>query len=146
MQALEKNGTWDVIQKPNEKIPVGCKWVFTIKYKTNGSIECYKMRLVAKGFTQTYRINYQKTFTPVAKINTVRVLLSLVVNLDWLLQQLDVKNAFLNGELEEEIYMDLPSGFDERREKGKVYILRKSLYGLKHSPRAWFDRFIKAFR
>ena len=72
--------------------------------------------------------------------------MSLVVNLDWPLQQLDVKNAFLNGELEEEIYMDLPSRFDERREKGKVYILRKSLYGLKHSPRAWFDRFIKAFR
>ena len=96
--------------------------------------------MVAKGFTQTYDIDYPKTFTPVAKLNTVRVLLSLAANLDWPLQQLDVKNAFLNGDLEEEVYMDAPSSFDGRF-GWKVCKLKKSLYRLKQSPRAWFEKF-----
>ena len=89
---------------------------------------------MAKGFTQTYGIDYQETFAHVAKLNTVRVLLSLAANLDWKLHQLDVKNAFLNGDLEEEVYMDLPSGFDEDGRNGRVCRLKKSLYGLKQSP------------
>ncbi|RVW39537.1 Retrovirus-related Pol polyprotein from transposon RE1 [Vitis vinifera] len=92
------------------------------------------------GFTQTYGIDYLETFAPVAKLNTVRVLLSIATNLDWPLQQLDVKNAFLNGNLEEEVYMDPPPGFDEHF-GSKVCKLKKSLYGLKQSPRAWFERF-----
>ncbi|RVW73986.1 Retrovirus-related Pol polyprotein from transposon RE1 [Vitis vinifera] len=92
------------------------------------------------GFTQTYGIDYLETFAPVAKLNTVRVLLSIAANLDWPLQQLDVKNAFLNGNLEEEVYMDPPPGFDEHF-RSKVCKLKKSLYKLKQSPRAWFERF-----
>ena len=108
---------------------MGCKWVFTIKCKPDGSIERYKARLVTKGFTQTYGIDYQETFAPVAKINSIWILLCLAVHFNWPLHQLDVKNAFLNGDLEEEVLMDLPLGFEEKLEK-KVCRLKKSLYGL----------------
>ena len=113
MRALEKNQTWEVTDLPKGKKTVGCEWVFTIKYNSNGTLERYKARLVAKGFTQTFGIDYLETFTPVTKLNTVRVLLSLVVNFDWPLQQLDVKNAFLNGDLEEEVCMDSPLDLNE---------------------------------
>ena len=85
-----------------------------MKCKADGSIERYKVRLLAKGFIQTYGINYQETFAPVAKINSTRILLSLAVNFNWLLHQLDIKNAFLNGDLEEEVFMNLPPGFEEK--------------------------------
>ena len=117
------------MRKPEGKTLVGCKWVFTVKYKVDGSIDRHKVRLVAKGFTQTYGIDYQETFAHVAKLNTVRVLLSLAANLDWKLHQLDVKNAFLNGDLEEEIYMDLPPGFDEAGRNGRVYWLKNLFMG-----------------
>ena len=93
-----------------------------------------------------YGLDYQETFALVAKLNTIRVLLSLATNNDWQLQQLDVKNAFLNYDLEEEVYMELPPGFDVARTDGKVCKLKKSFYGLKQSPRAWFNRFTKTIK
>ncbi|RVW77397.1 Retrovirus-related Pol polyprotein from transposon TNT 1-94 [Vitis vinifera] len=120
IDALEKNGTWTITDLPVGKRPVGCKWIFTIKYKADGSVERFKARLVARGFTQSYGIDYQETFAPVAKLNTIRILLSLAVNQDWCLQQLDIKNAFLNGDLEEEVYMEIPPGFEGSMAKNQI--------------------------
>ena len=136
IHALEKNGTWEISELPAGKRPVGCKWIFTVKYNEDGSVNRFKARLVAKGFTQSYGINYEETFAPVAKLNTVQVLLSLAANLDWPLHQLDVKNAFLNGDLAEEVYMEIPPGFETQTTRNNVCKLRRSLYGLKQSPRA----------
>jgi hypothetical protein len=99
MEALHKNKTWDLVKLPNEKKVVGCKRAFTIKHKAGGSVERYKAKLVAKSFTQTYGIDSKETFTPVAKMNSIRVVLSIAANLNWLLHQFDVKNAFIHGGL-----------------------------------------------
>ncbi|KAM2020888.1 hypothetical protein ACFX16_042974 [Malus domestica] len=146
MKALQKNETWSVESLPQGKRPVGCKWVFTIKHKADGTIDRYKARLVAKGYTQTFGVDYQETFALVAKMNTIRVLLSLAANFDWSLKQFDVKNAFLHGDLEEEVYMELPPRYEVQNKAGKVCRLRKALYGLKQSPRAWFGRFTDAMK
>lgn len=96
---------------PKGKRAVGYKWVFTIKYKVDGTLEWYNARLVAKGDPQTYGVDYLEKFSPMAKMNIVTVLLSLAANLGWTLQQFDVKNAFLHGDLDEEVYMEVPPGF-----------------------------------
>ena len=103
MEALHKKKTWELVSLLIRKKPMGCKWVYAVKYRTDGSIQRYKARLVAKGFTKTYEIDYSETFAPVAKMNTIRVILSLATNYGWELQQFDVKNAFLHGKLEEKI-------------------------------------------
>jgi Reverse transcriptase (RNA-dependent DNA polymerase) len=130
MNALNRNETWSLVELPKGKKPVGCKWVYTIKFGANGEVEIYKAKLVTKGFTQTYGIDFQKTFSPVSKLNTIRVLLSLAANLDWPLHQFDVKNAFLHGNLKEE-YMDTPPGYINTGSKSVVCRLHKVLYGLK---------------
>ena len=101
---------------------------------------------MARGFTQVYGDNYTDTFAPVAKLHTVRVLLSLATNLSWDLWQMDVKNAFLQGELEEEVYMTPPPGLESRFQPGKVLRLRKAIYGLKQSPRAWYHKLSHTLR
>ena len=146
MDALNKNKTWDLVPLPQGKKDVGCRWVFTLKHKVDGSIDRYKARLVANGYTRTYGGDYLETFAPVAKLNTVRVLLSLAANCDWPLLQFDVKNSFLHSDLNEGIYMDLPPGIPVTSKEGVVCKLRKSLYGLKQSPRAWFGRFAASMK
>jgi Reverse transcriptase (RNA-dependent DNA polymerase) len=108
-----------------EKKLVGCKWVYKIKYKNDGSIDRHKARLIAKGYTQTYGIDYQETFAPVAKMNTIRILLSIAVNQNWTLHQMDVKNTCLQGTLEEEIYMTTPPGHRKEMDSNFVCRLKK---------------------
>src|SRR6266542_1019847 len=141
--ALQKNQTWELVSLPAGKRAVGCKWVFTVKQTSGGKVERYKARLVAKGYSQTYGIDYDETFAPVVKINTIRAIISIAANKGWSLFQMDVKNAFLHGDLQEEVYMEIPPGFNSHETEGKVCKLMKSLYGLKQSPRAWFGRFSK---
>ena len=142
MESLEKNGTWDLVKLPREKKPIRCKWVFKRKEGVSPNDETrYKARLVAKGYSQIPGIDYNEVFSPVVKHSSIRTLLSIVAMHDLELEQLDVKTAFLHGELEEDIYMEQPEGFVIPGKEKLVCKLKKSLYGLKQSPRQWYKRF-----
>ncbi|RVX17038.1 Retrovirus-related Pol polyprotein from transposon RE1 [Vitis vinifera] len=130
-----------LVPRPADTNIVGSKWVFRTKYLPDGSIERLKARLVTKGYTQVPSLDYTDTSSPVIKATTIHVVLSLVVTNKWPIRQLDVKNAFLNGTLTENVYMEQPLGYIDPRYPNHVYQLKKALYGLKQAPRAWFQRF-----
>ena len=142
MQSLHKNKTWELVTLPKGKKAIGCKWVYAKKEGFPGKNEIrYKARLVAKGYAQKEGIDYNEVFSPVVKHSSIRILLALVAQYDLELVQLDVKTAFLHGDLEEEIYMTQPDGFKVVGKENWVCKLTKSLYGLKQSPRQWYKRF-----
>ncbi|KAK1432520.1 hypothetical protein QVD17_09417 [Tagetes erecta] len=140
IKALHQNNTWQLVPRPSSMNVVGSKWVFRTKYHSDGSIDRYKARLVAQGFTQIPGLDYSHTFSPVVKASTIRIVLSLAVLNKWKLHQLDVKNAFLNGDLNETVFMEQPPGFVNSSYPNYVCKLSKALYGLKQAPRAWFQR------
>ncbi|CAM8959832.1 unnamed protein product [Rhodiola kirilowii] len=137
--ALEPTGTRDLMPLPAGVRPITCKWIYTIKTRSDGSLERYKARLVARGFQQEHGRDNEETFAPVAHMTTIRTLLAVASVQQWSISQLDVKNAFLNGELWEEVYMRPPPGYSVP--KGMICRLRRSLYALKQAPRAWFECF-----
>lgn len=145
LAALEANRTWSLTPLPPGKQAIGCRWVYKIKRKSDGSLERYKARLVAKGYTQLEGVDYQDTFSPTAKMVTIRCLLALAAAQNWALHQLDVHNAFLHGDLSEEIYMSLPPG-SQRQGENLVCRLNKSIYGLKQASRQWFAKFTTAIQ
>ncbi|GKA20495.1 putative RNA-directed DNA polymerase [Tanacetum coccineum] len=140
IQALEENKTWTLEELPKGKRAIDSKWVYKIKYKPNGDVERYKAHLVAKGCTQMEGVDFHETFTPVAKLVTVRTLLTVAVKRNWHIHQLDVNNAFLHGDLNEDVYMKLPEGFG-KQDDNRVCKLKKSLYGLKQASRNWYKKF-----
>ncbi|RVX14206.1 Retrovirus-related Pol polyprotein from transposon RE1 [Vitis vinifera] len=146
MAALHSNGTWDLVSLPPSKSTVGCRWVYIVKVSLDGQVDRLKARLVAKGYTQIYGCDYGDTFSPVAKIPSVRLFLSMAAMCHWPLYQLDIKNAFLHGELLEEVYMEQPPGFVAQGESGLVCKLRRSLYGLKQSPQACLGVLVQLFK
>ena len=133
-QAVIDNNTLELVDCPTSVKPIECKWVYRIKYKQHGEIDKYKARLVAKGFAQQEGIDYEETFAPTAKWNTIRLTLSLAAHKGWKVHQMDIKSVFLNGYLQEHVYMQQPPGFEIERLEHKVCKLLKALYGLKQAP------------
>lgn len=140
IQAIEKNNTWELVNLPEEAKKIGVKWVFKTKLNEDGNVDKHKARLVVKGYAQEEGIDYEEVFAPVARWDTIRILLAVAAQRGWKVHQLDVKSAFLYGELKEVVYVEQPEGFVKRGEEDKVYLLKKALYGLKQAPRAWFSR------
>ena len=145
MDSLLKNNTWELVPYPNHRNVIANKWIYRIKYNSNGEIEKYKARLVAKGFSQQYGLDYEETFAPVAKMPTIRLIMSISASMGWKLFQLDVKSAFLNGDLDVERFMRQLQGFVIKGKESYVCRLKKTLYGLKQAPRAWYLKISEYF-
>jgi hypothetical protein len=139
-QSIMKNDVWEVVPKPKNKDVVSSKWIYKIKHAADGSIEKHKARFVARGFSQKEGIDYEETFAPVARYTSIRTIIALAAKMKWKLHQMDVKTTFLNGVIEEEVYIEQPQGFEVEDRKTHVCRLKKALYGLKQAPRAWYGR------
>ncbi|XP_059072468.1 retrovirus-related Pol polyprotein from transposon TNT 1-94 [Cryptomeria japonica] len=139
-QSIIKNDVWDLVPRPKGKSIVSSKWLFKIKHNADGNIEKYKARFVARGFSQKEGIDYEETFAPVARYTSIRTIIAIAASKGWKLHQMDVKTAFLNGVIEEEVYIEQPEGYEIRDRLTHVCRLKKALYGLKQAPRAWYEK------
>jgi hypothetical protein len=135
LNQLQRMGTWDLVDLPDERQAIGNRWVFVKKYSSTGALEKFKARLVAKGYSQIPGMDFSETFSPVVRLETIRTILSLAVNMDWEINQMDVKGAYLNGNLKEEVFMHQPDGFEDGTDR--VCRLIKTIYGLKQAGREW---------
>ena len=135
MKSIEINHVWTLVDIPEGIKPIGCKWIFKRKRGTYGKVGTYKARLVAKGYRQRYGIDYDETFSPVAMLKFIQIMLALAAHFDYEIWQMDVRTAFLNREMEEEVYMIQPKGFTSIDES-KVCKLQRSIYGLKQASQS----------
>jgi len=133
-------GIWEIIPRPSGKLIVISKWIYKIKHVVDVSIEKYKERFVARGFSQKEGIDYEETFAPTTRYTTIRSLVSLDATMGWNIHQMDVKTTFLNGTIDEEVYIEQLEGFEVNSRDSHVCRLKKALYGLKQAPRAWYAR------
>ena len=139
IRAIEKNDTWELVDLPQGKEVIGVKWVYKTKSNVEVKIERHKERLVVKGYKQQQVRDYEETFTPVARMETMWIVLSITTQQKWKVYQMDVKSTFLNGVLKEEVYVEQPRGYEIKGQEHKVCKLKKSLYGQKQAPRAWYN-------
>jgi len=138
-RSLLANDTWDLVPFPKGRKLVRCKWVYRTKFGPDGKVAKHKACLVAMGFSQVEGIDYTETFSPAAKMNSIRLVISLVASFKWEVHQMDAKSSFLHGDLHEEIYLEQPRGFIQT-DSSLVCRLKKSLYGLKQAPQAWYAK------
>ncbi|GJX77803.1 retrotransposon protein, putative, ty1-copia subclass [Tanacetum coccineum] len=138
---MKDNEVWELVDLPPNGKTIGSKWLFKKKTNMDGAVHTYKARLIAKGFTQTYEVDYEETFSPVVDIRAIRILIAIAVYCDYEIWQMDVKTAFLNGHLSEEVYMEKPEGFVNPKHPNRVCKLKRSIYGLKQASRQWNKRF-----
>jgi hypothetical protein len=146
IQSICKNGTWELAELPSGHKPIGLKWVYKLKRNSEGEIVKHKARLVAKGYVQKQGVDFEEVFASVARLDTIRLILALAANRGWQVHHLDVKSAFLNGELEEEVYVCQPEGYVQKGKEKMVLKLSKALYGLRQAPRAWNIRLDKSLK
>jgi hypothetical protein len=145
IKAIERNKTWQLTELPEGVKAIGVKWIYKTKLNEKGEVEKHKARLVAKGYAQRYGTDYKEVFAPVARWDTIRSILAIAALNGWNVFQLDVKSAFLHGELAETVYVEQPLGYVTKGKEGHVYKLHKALYGLKQAPRAWYSKIEQYF-
>jgi hypothetical protein len=138
--SIVRNDVWDVVPRPVGKSVVTSRWLYKTKIAADGSVEKHKARFVARGFSQIEGVDYDETFAPVARYTSIRTIIAIAAEMGWRIHQMDVKTAFLNGFIEEEVYIEQPQGFEVSDRETHVCLLRKALYGLKQAPRAWYSR------
>jgi hypothetical protein len=146
INSIKKNETWTLTDLPAGCKKIGVKWLYKTKLNELGEVDKYKARLVAKGYSQQYGVDYTEVFVPVARMDTVRMIVAVAAQRNWTIYQLDVKSAFLHGKLSEDVFVEQPKGYEKKGSEGKVYQLHKALYGLKQAPRAWFSRIAAYFK
>ena len=144
LDSIYSNQVWDLVKVPNGIKPVGCQWIYKRKRGIDGKVETFKTRLVAKGYTQKEGIYYEETFSLVAMLKSIRILLSIAAHYDYEIWQMDVKTVFLNGNLEEEIYIMQLEGFIAKNQEHLICKLKRSIYGLKQASRLWNIKFDQA--